>query len=63
MKRLRNLIEWAGSIIGFLLLFGGPPEMATGLRIALLAVLGVALVVGVILLVIVVQSVRQPPYA
>jgi hypothetical protein len=62
LTKLRNIIEWAGCIIGLVLLFGGPSEIGSGYKIALAMALGLALVVGVVLLWLVWSTKRQPPY-
>jgi hypothetical protein len=64
MKRLVSLTELAGSLIGFLWLFGPPAwqEVGRGVTIALLVVLGIAGGSGVALIYIVVRSQVQPPY-
>jgi len=63
-KRLWSLIEIIGTLLGFLLLFG-PPSLNgvnEGIKIILAIFVTIALGAGIGFLVIVVQSIKQPPY-
>lgn len=64
VKRIWSLIEIIGTLLGFLLLFGPPSwnGVNRGITIALAIVCAFALSVGIAFLVIVIQSIRQPPY-
>jgi hypothetical protein len=63
-KRIWSLIEIIGTSLGFLLLFGPPSWSGVnrGITIVLAIVCAFALGAGIAFLVIVVQSIRQPPY-
>lgn len=64
LKRLWSIIEIIGTLLGFLLLMGPPSWQGAsrGITIVLFAVLILAGGIGAILLIIVVQSRRQPSY-
>lgn len=64
MKRLRDLIEWGGSLLGLLWLFGPPSwqpiNRGTTIALAVVLLLVLAFVAGVAIRILVDQ--RRPPY-